>query len=81
MDACLTALETSIDALFISLESTIAAALFGHAMAMDTKLAVGFEQFQRELAFTDGAFLQGRLMLLLPNRWFHYRSLLKTSDC
>ncbi|KAM2039827.1 hypothetical protein ACFX1T_013234 [Malus domestica] len=59
MDACLTALETSIDARFILLESTIAAALSGHAMAMDTKLAIGFEQFQRELAFTDGGTSSG----------------------
>lgn len=59
MDACLIVQESSIDAHFTSLESTIAAALSGHAMAMDTKLAVGFEQFQRELSFTDEATSSG----------------------
>ncbi|KAB2617623.1 hypothetical protein D8674_013492 [Pyrus ussuriensis x Pyrus communis] len=54
MDARLTALEFFINARFTSLESTIVVALSGHVMAMDTKLAIGFEQFQCELAYTGG---------------------------
>lgn len=45
MDARLIALESSIDARFTSLELTITDALSDHAMAMYTKLALGFEQF------------------------------------
>lgn len=81
MDARLTPLESSMDAHFTSLESTIATALSGHAMAMDTELAVGFEQFRHELAFTDWGTFSGETHALTAKSVVPPPILVEDADC
>lgn len=51
MDARLAAVESSLESLPQMIHSSISAALQAHSQDMDTKLAVGFDQFRRELPF------------------------------